>query len=88
MSVLGNILPKDVAITELVYDDRLNVFLIKGISKVKPNLKDLDLVVSIIDVVKSNEDFSSDFSEIKFQSSQRIKQSDQEMVKFEIACLI
>jgi cell division protein FtsL len=88
MSVLGNILPKDVAITELVFDDRLKVFLIKGISKVKPNLKDLDLVVSIIDVVKSNEDFSSDFSEIKFQSSQRIKQSDQEMVKFEIACLI
>jgi len=88
ISVLGNILPKDVALTELIYDDRLNVFLIKGISKVKPNLKDLDLVVSIIDVVKSNKDFSSDFSEIKFQSSQRIKQAEQEMVKFEIACLI
>jgi len=88
MSVLGNILPKDVALTELVFDDRLHVFLIKGISKVKPNLKDLDLVVSIIDVVKSNEDFSADFSEIKFQSSQRIKQGDQEMVMFEIACLI
>ncbi len=88
VSVLGNILPRDVAITELVYDDRLHVFLIKGISKVRPGLKDLDLVVAIIDVVKSNEDFSSDFSEIKFQSSQRIKQEEQEMVKFEIACLI
>jgi len=88
MSVLGNILPKDVALTELVFDDRLHVFLIKGRSKVKPNLKDLDRVVSIIDVVKSNEDFSADFSEIKFQSSQRIKQGDQEMVMFEIACLI
>ena len=88
IAVLGNILPKDVAITELVYDDRLQVFLIKGISKVRPGLKDLDLVVAIIDVVKSNQDFSSDFSEIKFQSSQRIKQEEQEMVKFEIACLI
>lgn len=88
LSVLGNILPRDVAITELAYDDRLRVFLIKGISKVKPNLKDLDLVVSIIDVVKSNQDFSSDFSEIKFQSSQRVKQDEQEMVKFEIACLV
>lgn len=88
LSVLGNILPKDVALTELVFDDRLKVFLIKGISRVKPNLKDLDLVVSIIDVVKSNQDFSSDFSEIKFQSSQRIRQEEQEMVKFEIACLI
>lgn len=88
ISVLGNILPKDVAITELAYDDRLRVFLIKGLSRVRPGMKDLDLVVAIIDVVKSNEDFSSDFSEIKFQSSQRVRREEQEMVKFEIACLI
>ena len=88
ISVLGNILPKDVTITDLNYDDRLNVFLIKGLSKVQPGMKDLDLVVAIINVVKSNEDFSSDFREIKFQSSQRIKHNEQEMVKFEIACLI
>jgi hypothetical protein len=88
LSVLGNILPKDVAITELTYDGSLNAFLIKGISKVKPGLKDLDLVVAIINLVKAQEDFSSDFSEIKFQSSQRVKHRDQEMVKFEIACLI
>ena len=88
ISILGNILPKDVAITELNYDSRLNAFIIKGVSKVKAGMKDLDLVVAIINVVKSNKDFSSDFSEIKFQSSQRIKQGDQEMVNFEIACLI
>ncbi len=88
ISVLGNILPQDVAITELVYDDRLQAFIIKGLSKVRPGMKDLDLVVAIIDVVRSNEDFSSDFSEIKFQSSQRIRREEQEMVKFEIACLI
>lgn len=88
ISILGNILPKDVAITELNYDGRQNAFLIKGISKVKQGMKDLDLVVAIINVVKSNEDFSRDFSEIKFQSSQRVKQGDQEMVNFEIACLI
>lgn len=88
LSVLGNILPKDVAITELSYDGGLNAFVIKGISKVKPGLKDLDLVVAIINLVKAQEDFSSDFSEIKFQSSQRVKHRDQEMVRFEIACLI
>jgi outer membrane murein-binding lipoprotein Lpp len=88
ISVLGNILPKDVTITELDYNDSRDVFLIKGISKVQPGMKDLDLVVAIINVVKSNKDFSSDFSDIKFQSSQRIKHNDQEMVKFEIACLI
>ncbi len=88
LSVLGNILPKDVAITELSYDGGVKAFVIKGISKVKPGLKDLDLVVAIINLVKAQEDFSSDFSEIKFQSSQRVKQRDQEMVKFEIACLI
>lgn len=88
LSVLGNILPKDVAITELVYDGTRNAFLIKGISKVRPGQKDLDLVVAIINLVKAQEDFSSDFSEIKFQSSQRVKHRDQEIVKFEIACLM
>jgi len=87
IAVIGNILPKDVAITELNYDNRLNAFVIKGISKVKPNLKDLDLVVSIINIVKSQEDFASDFIDIKFQSSQRFKRDEQEIVKFSIACL-
>lgn len=88
LAILGNILPRDVAITELSYDGGTNSFMIKGISKVRAGMKDLDLVVAIINVVKANEDFSSDFSEIKFQSSQRIKHREQEMVKFEIACLI
>ncbi len=88
ISVLGNILPKDVAITELVYDDRMNAFLIKGISRVKADMKDLDLVVSIIDIIKAHEGFSSDFTEIKFQSSQRVRRGEQEIVKFEIACLV
>lgn len=88
LSILGNILPKDVAITELSHDDNMGVFLVKGISRVKADLKDLDLVVSIIDIIKAESDFSSDFSEIKFQSSQRVKHGEQEIVKFEIACLL
>lgn len=88
LAILGNILPRDVAITELSYDGSINAFVIKGISKVRTGMKDLDLVVAIINVVKANADFSADFSEIKFQSSQRIKHREQEMVKFEIACLV
>ena len=88
VAVIGNILPKDIAITELSFDDRLNAFMIKGVSRVKPGMKDLDLVVAIINVVKSQEDFASDFTDIKFQSSQRIKHLEQEIVKFEIACLV
>jgi hypothetical protein len=88
LAILGNILPRDVAITELSYDRGQNAFMIKGLSRVRAGMKDLDLVVAIINVVKANEDFQSDFSEIKFQSSQRIKHREQEMVKFEIACLI
>ena len=88
MAILGDILPKDIAITNLTLDDSQKLFLIKGVSKVKSDIKDLDLVVAIIDVLKSQPDFSSDFSEIKFQSSQRIKHGDQEIVKFEIACLL
>lgn len=88
LSILGNILPKDVAITELTYDETMKAFVIKGISKVKADMKDLDLVVSIIDIIKAEENFSTDFSEIKFQSSQRVKRGEQEIVKFEIACLL
>ncbi|MEE9552733.1 MAG: hypothetical protein V3W18_00435 [candidate division Zixibacteria bacterium] len=88
LEILGNILPKDVAITELLYDRNVNAFMIKGISKVKVGMKDLDMVVAIINVVKSQEDFNHDFSDIKFQSSQRIKYQNQEMVRFEIACLL
>jgi cell division protein FtsB len=88
IALLGGILPRDVAITELSYDDNIKAFVIKGISKVKTDLKDLDLVVSIIDVLKANADFSSDFAEIKFQSSQRVKHNEQEIVKFEIACVL
>ncbi len=87
LEILGNILPQDVAITDLSYDRNVNAFMIKGISKVKQGMKDLDLVVAIINVVKSQEDFSGDFSDIKFQSSRRVKHQDQEMVRFEIACL-
>jgi hypothetical protein len=88
MAILGDILPQDVAITNLSLDDSQKLFLIKGISKVKADIKDLDLVVAIIDILKSQPDFSSDFSEIKFQSSQRVKHGDQEIVKFEIACML
>jgi cell division protein FtsB len=88
LSILADILPKDIAITELNYDDNLDAFVIKGVSKVRSDMKDLDLVVSIIDILKAQPEFSRDFSEIKFQSSQRIKHNDQEIVRFEIACLL
>ena len=88
LAMLGNALPRDVAITQLGYDESLKAFLIKGISKVKADMKDLDLVVSIIDLIKAQQEFSKDFSEIKFQSSQRVKRGEQEIVKFEIACLL
>ncbi len=88
LSILDKALPKDVAITEMNFDASLNTFVIKGISKVKLDMKDLDLVVGIIDLLKSQQDFYKDFSEVKFQMSQRIKYHEQEMVRFEIACLL
>jgi hypothetical protein len=88
LALLGSILPKDVAITELSYDDDIMAFVIKGVSKVRADMKDLDLVVSIIDILKAKTEFSSDFAEIKFQSSQRIKHEEQEIVRFEIACVL
>ena len=88
LNVLGKILPKDVSIIELSYDHILDKLLIKGISKVKSGTKDLDLVVSIIDLIKSNKDFSKDFSDINFSSSTKVKYKKQEIIEFEIACLV
>lgn len=88
LNVLGQILPDDVAITELSYNNSVGALSIKGISKVKYGMKDLDLVVSILDVIKSNEDFSKDFIDIKFSYSTRVKYHGQEIVEFEIACLV
>lgn len=88
IAILGSTLPRDVAITDLEFEAHQKMFLIKGISKVRADIKDLDLVMSIIDLLKAQEAFAGDFSEIKFQSSQRIKQNEQEIVKFEIACLL
>ena len=87
-NILGTILPKNVAITELSYDYQVKTLTVKGISKVNPSKKDLDLVVSIVDLIKGNEKFSSDFLDVKFSSSNRIKHHEQEIVEFEIACIV
>jgi len=87
-NVLGKILPKDVAITDLTYDQHISTLSIKGISKVKADTKDLDLVVSIINLIKANENFYSDFVDVRFSSSTRLKYHDQEIIEFEIACIV
>lgn len=87
-NVLGRILPKDVAITELYYDYQIKILRLKGVSRVNPQLKDLDLVVSIVDLMKGNQDFAKGFADIRFTSSTRIKREEQEIVEFEIECLI
>jgi len=88
LNVLGRILPRDAAITDLFFDEQLGALTIKGISKVRPDIKDLDLVVSIINIIKKDEDFAKNFADIKFSSSTRVKFQGQELVEFEIACVL
>ena len=88
LDVLGRILPKDVTLTGLDYDYQINTLQIKGITKVNPRMKDLDLVTSIIDIIKNNPDFSKGFIDIKFGGSDRIKHQGQEIISFQIACLV
>lgn len=88
LDVLGRILPGDVALTEFYYDYQLKVLRVKGISKVKAQMRDLDLVVSIVDLMKGNKDFSKDFLDIRFSSSTRMKHHGQDMIEFEIECLV
>jgi Tfp pilus assembly protein PilN len=86
--VLGRILPKDVSLTGLDFDQQINTLTIKGITKVSPRVKDLDLINSIIDIIKSDKDFSSGFGDIKFGGSDRVKRQNQELITFEIYCLV
>jgi Tfp pilus assembly protein PilN len=87
-NLLGKIIPSDVSITEIYYDYQLKSLRIKGVSKVKPNMRDLDLVVSIVDRIKNNDDFAKDFADIRFTSSTRVKRGEQDLVEFEIECLV
>jgi Tfp pilus assembly protein PilN len=88
LDVLGRILPRDVTITEINYDYKINTMMIKGVSRVKAGTKDLDLVVGIIDVIKNNENFAKDFADIKFSSSTRIRYQGQDIIEFEIGCVV
>ncbi len=88
LNVLGKILPRDVTITEFYYDQSMNVLRIKGISRVRGDMRDLDLVVSIIDLLEKNDEFSKDFADIRFSSSTRVKFRNQELIEFEIECFV
>ena len=88
LNVLGKIMPQDVAITELYYDYQIRSLRIKGISRVKAQTRDLDLVMSIVNLIKDNKDFNKDFVDIRFSSSTRIKHHGQDMIEFEIECLV
>jgi Tfp pilus assembly protein PilN len=88
LDVLGRILPKDVTLTGLDYDYQVNSLTIKGITKVNPRMKDLDLINSIIDIIKADPNFSSGFGDIKFGGSDRIKHQNQELISFEISCVV
>ncbi len=88
LDVLGRILPNDVAITKLDYDNQTNQLIISGLTKVNPRLEDLDLVMAIVDIIKKDPDFSAGFANIMFNGSSRIKHKNQEIIEFEIACTV
>lgn len=88
LDVLGRILPKEVTLTGLDYDYQVNSLTIKGITKVSLRMKDLDVINSIIDIIKSDPNFSSGFVDIKFGGSDRVKRQNQELIAFEIYCLV
>lgn len=88
LDVLGRILPKEVTLTGLEYDYQVNSLTIKGITKVSSRIKDLDVINSIIDIIKSDPNFSSGFADIKFGGSDRVKRQNQELISFEIYCLV
>lgn len=81
---LAQVLPDDIALTELNFDQQR--LTIRGISKLRPHQSDLDLVVSILDRIKTDPVLKEGFGAVRFQLSNRVKYEEQQILDFEIAC--
>lgn len=72
------------AITHFSYKN--GTFSLFGITKVDKNQKEFDLIDDFIATLKSNEQISTDFPDIKFIKSLRDKEQDVDILRFQIDC--
>ena len=82
LQVLANITPINMAITELEFDKKK--FNISAVTRLSDDLKEFDVVENFIQLLEQNEEFSNDFTSIKFISSERIRSRGSESFTFKV----
>ena len=83
--ILSEITPVEMAITEIEYDKRK--LIIAAITRLNEE-KEFELVKSFIELLKTNEEFSKDFSSIQFLKSERTRVRGQENMIFKVEAKI
>jgi len=89
LKVLSEITPDYMAITEIDFkkdknDIRRDRVTLSAISRIVSDEKDFSVVEKFINLLKSNEVFSADFSDIRFVTSDRFISRGQEILAFKI----
>lgn len=79
---LSKITPEYMAITKISYDNGRMV--ISAVSQVNPDEKDFKVVDHFVNLLKNTEEFNKDFTQIKFQNSERIVSRNVEVLTFQV----
>ena len=84
MIALSNEIDEKLAVRKFTYAN--GVLTLNGITEIDKNIKELDLIQSFIDRLKSNSEISNDFPRIKSGSITRQVVKDTDILEFVIEC--
>ena len=82
MEKMGSLTPNDIAITGLRY--KRQKLVIKGIALTFEDRKDFEIIDEYVQTLRNNNDFSRNFSKIKYVGHSKVNVRGQEIVRFEI----
>ena len=86
MELLGKMTPDDMAITGMKFKrDKLTI---KGIALTFEDRKDFEIIDEYVQTLRSNKEFSQNFTRIKYVGHQKVNIRGQNIIRFEIIASI
>ena len=86
MELLGKMTPDDMAITGMKFKrDKLTI---KGIALTFEDRKDFEIIDEYVQTLRSNKEFSENFSRIKYVVHQKVNIRGQNIIRFEVIASI
>jgi hypothetical protein len=86
MELLGKMTPDDMAITGMKFKrDKLTI---KGIALTFEDRKDFEIIDEYVQTLRSNKEFSENFSRIKYVGHQKVNIRGQNIIRFEVIASI